>query len=99
MSLIFKDKHEGIPVQLTNREDKVFNIETLPITMEDYDKILKISKQMQKEFEIKQMYDLLYIFFGKGKEFFKQFTVQLLTDLILSLKEEIVKKNSEEQNG
>jgi hypothetical protein len=99
MAKLFEEKHEGICVTLKNKQGKSHDLETKVVTLEDYDEIARISKQTAEKFQTKHIFKILFILFGKDKDFFQQFSINLLTDLIIYLKEEIVKKNQAEQNG
>lgn len=96
---IFEDKHEGIQYTLKTKQEEEFIIETLPITIDDYDKATKLNKKFQKEQKIEYMVEMLQLIFGKDKEFWNMFSINLLVNLMMAVSEDLSKKNLTEPVG
>lgn len=96
---VFEDKHEGIEYCLKTKDGQEHVIKMQPITIEDFDKMNKLTKKFQKDFDVKHMMEMLYIVFGEREEFWRQFSINLLTQLMTSIPDDLSKKNLKEQNG
>lgn len=95
----FRDNYEPIEVALVNMAGKETVIKSQFLTTGEIKKIEKLSKDKSFETETDRAYAILKIYFGKGEEFFKQFSFDLLAELMNFIREEMNKKKQKTQNG
>lgn len=96
MSKFFlEENYEATEVELKDTEGKSYIVKSKNMTLEDIEFIETISEDKAIKAS-KQITSILIRIFGKEENFWKKFSLNLLTDLTQLVTEEVKKKQSPE---
>jgi hypothetical protein len=94
---IFEEKYAPIEITVKNIQDKEFILKTLFQTSEMTDKV-ELLLQDGKITNTDKIHQMMILMFGKDKNFWKQFSIDLLSQIADFIREE-GKKKEEKTTG
>jgi hypothetical protein len=87
----FKENYQPIEIELTNKDEESFIIKSKFLTSTENRAIEEILKDESKTWTDRCL-DVMVIWFGNTKEFYEQFSMNLLSDIALYMKDIQTKK-------
>ena len=101
--ILLEEQHEPLEIDLKNRMGEIFTVYSNPITLGDLEEFENIGKKKYlkdgtESSVTRDLTNMCIRIFGKDEEFWKQFSIKLLTDLIVKVTEDIKDKNNVKKN-
>jgi len=91
MAKYFKDIYKPITVEIENIKGETFKLESRFKTLEDTRNI-EIMLQDPKRLESDKLIEIMIALFGKDEIFYRQFSVEILTEVSKYMRDESKKK-------